>query len=273
MAQNWRDKTVIVTGASAGLGKCVSEEFARHGAKVVLAARRPEPLHELAARLNNSGGSAVAIPTDVTSPSDLARLVDQTLAQSGKVDCVVCNAGRSMRKGVAETTTEDFRELLELNFLSVVELSRLSLPHLLASRGHLVLIGSLASKAASRYVGSYPAGKFALAAYAQQLRLELGPQGLHVLLVCPGPIARNQSRTPDELTVRGDTAPGLPQRAYRPGGGVRTMQIDPDWLARRIVRACERRSRELVVPGYARLIFAAMALSPRLGDWLIRRLT
>jgi short-subunit dehydrogenase len=96
--------------------------------------------------------------------------------------------------------------------------------------------------------------------------LELGPQGLHVLLVNPGPIAVPSKRSDDEYA-------GLPASAQRPGGGVRVRQIDPDWLAERIVTACERREPELVVPAKARLLFALSALSARWGDWLVRRNT
>jgi uncharacterized protein len=131
-----------------------------------------------------------------------------------------------------------------------------------------VNIGSLAAKSASRWVGAYPATKHAVAAYSQQLRLELGPQGLHVLLVCPGPIAREGSRL---YPLEG--MEDVPERARHPGAGVRARAISPEALAKAILRACERRRPELVMPGYFRLLFALGHLSPRLGDWLVLRMT
>src|SRR6185437_15073130 len=110
------------------------------------------------------------------------------------LDVLVNNAGRSARRAVLDTTPEDFQELMDLNLISVVRLTRAAVPHLLKTAGHLVNIGSLSGKIATRYMGAYPATKYALAAYTQQLRLELGPQGLHVLLVSPGPIARDEPR-------------------------------------------------------------------------------
>ena len=83
---------------------------------------------------------------------------------------------------------------MELNLIALVRCTRAAVAHLLARRGHVVNIGSLAAKSAARWVGAYPATKFAVAAYSQQLRLELGPEGLHVLLVCPGPIPRKDER-------------------------------------------------------------------------------
>jgi short-subunit dehydrogenase len=158
--------------------------------------------------------------------------------------------------------------LLELNFLAAVRCTQQALPHLLPSRGHLVFIGSLASKVASSYLGAYPASKFPLGAYAQQLRMELGANGLHTLLVCPGPIRR------DDQGVRYDSqTEGLPESARRPGGGVRLKGIDPRQLAQRIAKACERRQAELVMPSSARWLAAISQLWPTLGDRIIRRMT
>jgi len=126
----------------------------------------------------------------------------------------------------------------------------------------------LASKSAARFLGGYPATKFAVAAYSQQLRLELAEDGVHVLLVCPGPIAR-----PDAGARYDDVAHDLPAAARQPGGGVKVRGLDPDDLARRILHACQRRSPELVVPARARWLFAIQQLWPRLGDWILRRKT
>ena len=105
----------------------------------------------------------------------------------------------------------------------------------------MVNIGSLAAKSASRWVGAYPATKHAVAAYSQQLRLELGPEGLHVLLVCPGPITRKDERLYPLAGLE-----DVPERARRPGAGVRVRTIPPRRLAQAILRACERRRAELV---------------------------
>jgi short-subunit dehydrogenase len=187
---------------------------------------------------------------------------------AGRLDIVVHCAGRSARGAIGSTTDIDFGELLNVNFFSAVRMTRVSLPHLLASRGHLVLTGSLASKSAARFLGAYPASKFPLVPYAQQLRLELGPKGLHTLLVCPGPIRREDAgRRYDEA------AKDLPPEARQPGGGVALAGIDADWLARRVLTACQRREAELVVPARARLLFAIAQLWPSLGDWIVNRMT
>ncbi len=115
------------------------------------------------------------------------------------------------RRGTAISATPDeFAELMEVNLLTTVRVTRAAAPHLLASGGHLVNVGSLASKLSGRYMGGYAASKFALAAYTEQLRVELGAEGLSVLLVCPGPIARDEPR---QYAV-GD--PALPASAGAP---------------------------------------------------------
>ena len=113
-----------------------------------------------------------------------------------------------------------------------------------------------------------PASKFPLAAFAQQLRLELGPRGVHTLLVSPGPIAR------DETGPRyADQSAGLPESATRPGGGARLKAIDPTELAKKILAACEGRRAELVVPAKTKLLFALAQLWPTFSDWILRKNT
>ncbi len=269
----WHGKVVVVTGASSGLGRALASAFAAIGATVVMAARTAERLAEAAAEICAAGGHAVDVPADVTVDQSVTALFDEVRRRFGRLDVLVNNAGRSMRRAIQDTTPEDFRELLDLNLLGMVRCTRAALPMLLESRGHLVNIGSLAGKAAARYIGAYPASKFAVTAYTQQLRLELGPQGLHVLLVCPGPIAREQQRDYVDLTFRGDELERLPPSARLPGAGTKARPVAPDRLAAAIVRACERRQCELIWPPIARWLFAVQQLSPRLGDWLIRRFT
>ena len=132
----------------------------------------------------------------------------------------------------------------------------------------MVNIGSLAAKSAARWVGAYPATKFAVAAYSQQLRLELGPQGLHVLLVCPGPIERKDPRL-----YPLDGLEDVPERARRPGGGVQARAIPPQ---RSPVRSCGRASgggRSWSCPARPGWLFALAQLFPRLGDWIVLRKT
>ena len=264
----WQGKRAIVTGGSSGLGRTIAGQLVGAGARVAIVSNEPETLDDTVQELTARGGNVLPIAADVTSQADTERLAATIQDGWGGVDFFCPCAGRSMRGDALATTVDEYRQLWELNFLAVVRGVQALAGSLVANRGHVVLIGSLAAKVAPRYLGAYPTSKFPVAALAQQLRLELGPQGVHVMLVCPGPLARaDQGKRYDQQTT------DLPDAARRPGGGAKVRAIDPDDLARRILRACERRRAELIVPGKARLLFALSQLSPRLGDWLLRKNT
>ncbi|HEY4232439.1 MAG TPA: SDR family NAD(P)-dependent oxidoreductase [Lacipirellulaceae bacterium] len=260
----WQSKRALITGGSSGFGRALAAALVERGARVAIVARGQEALTQAAAALSARGGEVLAIAADVTNAAEFERAVTAIRERWGGVDFFCHAAGRSMRGDVLTTSPDEFRELWELNFLSAVRGTQLLAESLCENRGHLVLIGSLASKVAPRYMGGYPASKFPLAALSQQLRLEIGPRGTHVLLVCPGPIAG------DHAAPRyASASPTLPAAAQRPGGGANVKAIDPNRLAAKILRACERRQPELIVPARARALFALSQLSPALGDWLL----
>jgi short-subunit dehydrogenase len=265
---HWQGKVVVVTGGSSGLGLAIARAFGKAGARLAIAARSPDKLKQAAAGLRSLGGEVLPIAADIRQQADVDALFAQVHQKFGTLDVLVNNAGSSARGAAIDTTAEEFAELMDLNLTALVRCTRAALPQLLESRGHLVNIGSLAGKTAARYMGAYSATKFAVSAYSQQLRLELGPQGLHVLLVSPGPIARDEPRVYAE-----DKISSLPASARKPGGGAKVKLIQPDWLAERIVRACDHGEPELVVPGKARLVFAISQLSPSLGDWIVRKMS
>lgn len=264
----WQNKVVLITGGSAGLGLALAHAWVERGARVVLVARGAESLDKAAGELVAAHPKAevFTVTADVTLEPDVERAVQAAVNQFGGLDVLVNCAGRSMRGAVAETTSADFEAAWRINFLASAQTTRAALPHLLNRKGSVVLIGSLASKSAGRYLGAYPASKFPLAAYAQQLRLEL--HGLHTLLVCPGPIRRD-----DAETRYADQTRGLPAQASKPGGGVKLAGLDPKQLAERIIKACETRQAELILPAKARLLFILTAFSAKLGDWLVRKMS
>lgn len=264
----WQEKTVVITGGGAGLGKCLAKHFVQAGARVVLADREERALEETAQELAGQGAPVRGVVTDVTEQGSVDRLFAEVDDGFEHLDVLINCAGRSARGRVLDTSPEAFQSLLELNLFGTVRCTRAAAPRLLESKGHLVNIGSLAAKMASAYLGAYPVSKFAVAAYTHQLRLELGPQGVHVLLVCPGPIARR-----DAGHRYDEQAQDLPPSARKAGGGVRIQGLDVDQLAIRVLHACRRRQPELMIPGKTRLLAAILQLWPRLGDWIIRRKT
>ena len=264
----WQDKVVLISGGSSGLGERLARTFAAAGAKLVLGAIDADGVEAVAGSLRGAGCDAIGVWADVTQQEPVDHLIASAVERHGRLDALLNCAGRSARGEALATTPEQFLDLLALNFLATVRCTRAAAPHLIQSKGHLVNIGSLAAKTASKFLGAYPASKFPVAAYSQQLRYELNPQGVHVLLVCPGPIAR-----PDAGLRYDEQASGLPESARRPGGGVKLKGIPPEKLVRNILRYCERRKPELVMPAKARILFAIAQLAPTLGDWIIGRMT
>ncbi len=262
---NWTDKVVVVTGGSSGLGRAIAAEFAEAGAKVICIARDLQNLTQAAHELGRSGATVDCVVADVTDDQSVAGAVAEIKQRHGQIDVWVNNVGRSLRIGLTDARVEDFQELMEINFLSAVRCSLAALPELDGTSGHLVNIGSLAAKTGWPLVAPYSASKHALAAYHHQLRLE-GPRSVHYLFVCPGPIRRS-----DAGQRYSDQAAQLSEEAARPGAGVKLKGIPPEEIAQRIRTACESRKADLVMPGKARIAFALAQISPRLGDYLLKK--
>ena len=252
----WKNKTVVVTGGSAGLGEAIAREFIGRGAKVAVISRTPpnQPL-------SNSRHFAA----NVTNDRSVETAVKEIAEHFGRIDVWINNVGQSIRTSLSDSTVEDYQRLLEINFLSAVRCSLAVLPHVEKTSGSIVQIGSLASKTGWKHVAPYVTSKHALAGFAHQLRLE-APPNVHSMLVCPGPIRRE-----DSATRYADQSEGLDQSVAAPGAGVKISGIDPAVLAKKVADGIQRRQPELVVPAKTRLLFALLQLSPRYGDWLLRQ--
>ena len=258
---------VLVTGASSGIGEACARVFSAAGARCILMARRTERLSELAASLPTPSR---VVCCDVRNRTHVHQAISSLEPEWSAIDFLINNAGLS--RGLAalqDGNEDDWDEMIDTNVGGLLYVDRAVVPGMVErGGGHVVHIGSLAAKAAARYLGAYPASKFPVAAYSQQLRLELKAEGVHVLLVCPGPIARE-----DAGQRYAAEAADLPDSAKRPGGGVRIRGLDPLVVSRRILKACESRRPELILPAKARWLLAIAAISPRLGDWIVDRMT
>ncbi len=174
---------IIVTGASSGIGLATAHHLAGLGARLVLAARNADALRELAAELPG----AIAIPTDVTDPDEATRLVEQTIAQFGRIDVLVNNAGRAMAKPVEHIDLGEYTDLLELNVVAPLRLMQLVIPHLRAQGGgQIVNISSQASTTYIPYIAGYASTKFALNNLSLTAREELAKDDIVVSIVKPG---------------------------------------------------------------------------------------
>jgi short-subunit dehydrogenase len=253
-----RGARTIVTGASSGIGWALALRLAERGARVAVAGRRRERLDELTAAIAARGGQAVAVPADVTDPEQRARLIDKTVESLGGVDILVNNAGVGAMGYFTEATPERLRQLFEVNFFSVTELTRLAIPHLKQGRDPmLVNVGSVIGRRGVPGCAEYCASKFALSGWTEALRPELALFGIHVLLVCPGLI---QTEFREHL---------IEDRGVYRWQNSRAMTADR--CAELIVRAMRRRKNELVTTGSGKFLVWLNRLLPRLVDRILLR--
>ena len=182
-----KDKIVIVTGASSGIGKALAEEMAKRGAHLVLGARQYVTLCEITAALEKKYNvRALAVQTDVTREDDCKFLINQAVSTFGKVDVLINNAGLSMRALFNDVDLSVLKNLMDVNFWGAVYATKYALPEILKTEGSIVCVSSIAGYRGLPGRTGYSASKFAMNGFTESLRTELLKTGVHVMLACPG---------------------------------------------------------------------------------------
>lgn len=187
-----KNKTVIITGASSGIGKACAEEFAKQGANLVLGARQYVSLCEITQDLEKRYGiKAVAVQCDVAKEPDCEHLIKQGLLTFSRIDVLVNNAGISMRALFKDLDLVVLRNLMDVNFWGAVYCTKYALPELLKNGGSVVGVSSIAGYRGLPGRTGYSASKFALNGFLEALRVENLKTGLHVMIASPGFTASN----------------------------------------------------------------------------------
>lgn len=256
-----RDKVVLVTGASSGIGAALAREAARLGADVALLARREERLEALAREVEATGRRALVLRADVTSDGDLEAAAARTRDAFGRVDVVIANAGFGVAHGFSRLTLEDFRRQLETNVFGVLRTVFATVEDLKASRGCLALVGSVAGYVPLPGTAPYSMSKAAVHALAESLHFELDRHGVAVVKVVPG-FVDSEIRQVDNRGVHHADAPE-PIPSW--------LRMPADRAARLIMRAVSRRRREVVITGHGRLAVFLKRHFPRTLAFLVRR--
>lgn len=184
-------KTVVVTGASSGIGEALAREFAALGANVVLGARSIQKLQLIAGEIREKGGRAAYCGVDVTQEAECRELVNTAVREFGGVDILICNAGLSMRALFDDVDLQVLHRLMDVNFWGTVNCCKYALPYLQRVRGSIVGISSVAGLHGLPGRTGYSASKYAMTGFLETLRIENLKKGLHVMIACPGFTASN----------------------------------------------------------------------------------
>ena len=195
MTSRLNDTVALVTGASSGIGAATAEQLAAEGAAVALVARRRDRLEDLHSRIGAAGGRSLIIEADVTSEAAVREAIETTVAEFGRLDTVIANAGVMLLGPIADAPTEEWRRMVELNVLGLLYTAHAALPHLLRAADQpprqvadLVLISSVAGRVARLGSGVYNATKHGVGAFAESLRQEVTERHVRVSLVEPGAV-------------------------------------------------------------------------------------
>jgi short-subunit dehydrogenase len=186
MKNIFRDKVVIVTGASSGIGEAVAREFAKNGSKVVLAARSDEKLAAITREIKALGYDAMYVRTDVSKEEDCRNLVERTIEKYGSIHILVNNAGISMRARFDDVDLGVLHKLMNVNFWGTVYCTKYALPFLVANKGSLIGVSSVAGFHGLPARTGYSASKFAMHGFLETIRIENLNRGLHVMIIAPG---------------------------------------------------------------------------------------
>ena len=247
-------QVVVITGASSGIGLATARLAARRGARVVLASRNGEALAKICREIEREGGEAFHVATDVSDHSQVEALARAAIGRHGRIDTWVNDAGLSIIGRLEEIEDVDHRRLFDVNFWGVVYGSLAALPHLKASGGTLINLGSVASDIPFPLQGMYSASKHAIKGFTDSLRIELKEEGAPVAVTLIKPAAID---TPFPAHARNytDREPKLPPPVYR-----------TEEVAEAIVHAAEHPRRDIYIGGGGRIMSAAQAVAPRVFD-------
>ncbi len=256
MSQSFKNKVVIVTGASSGIGEAIAREFASSGSKVVLAARSEEKLKLITDDLKAKNYEAFYIITDVTKEKDCKNLIEKTVEKYGTVNILVNNAGLSMRASFIDVDLKVLHRLMDVNFWGTVYCTKYALPYLIANKGSLVGVSSVAGFHGLPGRAGYSASKFAIHGFLETIRIEHLKTGLHVMIIAPG-------FTSSEIRKRALTANGVEQ-GESPRDESKLMS--PVYVAKWVLRGIKRKRRNKLLTWQGRLTALLQRIVPDLVD-------
>lgn len=253
--------TVLITGASSGIGAELARAHARRGDSVVLLARRSDRLQQLAKEISELGVRAWVFTGDVRREGDIAAAIAALATEQVSIDRVYANAGFGVAGAIQRLELADYRRQFETNVFGLLSTVYETLPALRASRGQLVLIGSVAGHVSAPGASAYSASKFAVRALAEALRGDLAMEGIRVTLVSPGFVDSDIRRTNNQGALREDAKDPIPA----------WLRVPTESAVRSMLKGVDRGRAEVIVTGHGKLIVFLARHLPGLVRFLTSR--
>jgi short-subunit dehydrogenase len=256
MARELRRAAILITGASAGIGKAAALAFAKEGARLLLAARRRHRLEEVAAEVRALGGEAVVAETDVADRHQVQSALNSAMSAFGRLDILVNNAGIGYFGMLEDTPIEEVEALWAVNMMGTIYATQAAIPLMRQQGGgHIINIASVAGKRGAPGNSIYCATKFAMVGMSEALRVELNGSGIEVSVICP---ITTSTEFFEMSSVRS-------KRHHPPTGPMQSAEK----VATAIIRCARRPRPEVIVYPPARILVLINALSPRLADRIL----
>lgn len=254
-----KDKVVIITGGSSGIGKALALEFGQHGSKVVITGRNEGKLKETLTELELHKIDAIYVVADASKEEDNKATIDQVVSKFGKIDILINNAGISMRALFNDMDLSVMKQVMDINFYGTVYATKYALPHILKSKGSVLGISSIAGYRGLPGRTGYSASKFAMQGFLESLRTELLKTGVHVMVACPGFTASNIRNT------------ALSQDGSAQGESPRDEQkmMTSEEVARRIYKGVIKRKRDLIMTRQGKLTVFLNKRFPKFMDKMV----
>ncbi len=256
-----KNKVIIITGASSGIGRACASAFFKRGARLALVARTESKLIELANSIQHLGGEAMYVVADVSNESDCAKMIGNVVDRYGQIDVLVNNAGISMRALFLDLDLADFKKVMNINFYGTVYTTKYALTHILARQGSVVGVSSIAGHKGLPARTAYSASKFAMRGFLEALRIENLKKGLHVLIASPGFTASNIRQ--NALNSSGENQQESPRNE--------TKMMSAEEVSERIVIAVQKRQNSIVLTSQGKFLVFLNKFLPSLVDRLVFR--
>ena len=254
-----KDKVVIVTGGSSGIGEACAMAFGQAGAKVVITGRNAAKLEAVSQKLAKDNIEHLTINADVSIEQDNKDLVDKTIAQFGKIDVLINNAGISMRALFEDLDMKVFQKVMDINFYGTIYATKYCLPHILATKGSIVGVSSINGYRGTPARTAYTASKYAMQGFLEALRTEVMKRGVHVLVACPG--FTNSNIRNAALTADGSVQGESPREEEK--------MMSSEAVAAAILKATCKRKRDIVLTTQGKLAVFLNKWMPGMMDNIV----